>query len=190
MRALLVLGHGIAEDDLQTERQQAMQFVLVFGVRQGQQKGVDAQQHGGQRERPLVGAAHDGHLPADLPADDAGRLQIFGQQMGFVWIGHDQAIQLVQAPDGRPDQHRRAVGQVLDAAPAGFGQRDRAVFQDEQVVAELAPGFELAFGHGFAALQEFRKRQTRRLGDHQEVVQVHRHPVGDAAADDCGDAFE
>ncbi len=117
-------------------------------------------------------------------------LQVLGQQMGFVWIGHHQAIQLVQAPDGRPHQHRCAVGQVLDAAATGFGQCDRAVFQDEQVVAELAPGLKLAFGHGLAALQEFRKRQTRRLGDHQKVVQVHRHPVGNTAAEDCGDALE
>ena len=82
-----------------------------------------------------------------------------------------------------------ALGQVLNAAPTGFSQRDGAVFQDEQVVAEFAPGLKLAFGHGLAALQEFGKRQTRRLGDHQKVVQVHRHPVGDSAADDGGDAF-
>ena len=143
MRALLHLCHGIAIDDLLGEGQQLGQLLLVAGQGRGHQELLDAHDHRGQAERALVGAPDDEGLLPDRVDDDARGLEVLGQWLGRVGVGHDQLVDVIEALDGRHERDGCGVLQVLDADAAGLGQGRGAVLDQHHVVAELAPAGDL-----------------------------------------------
>ena len=202
MRALFDLGIGIARRHFQGELQQAVQLGgrllgLGIGAAAAVESATDscsrncfhAQEHGGEREGSLVGAADNKGLLADLVGDDARCLEVLHQWERRIGVRYLQLVDFVQGANGRPVADRCGVVHVLDLAAARLGQGGRAVLEDEHVVPKLAPGANLAFGHGLAIFEIFGERHAGGLGRHHKVVQIDRHPVGDAAVYDGIRAF-
>ena len=159
-------------------------------IAEGHQEGLDAQQQGGQRERALVGAAHDEGLLGAFAHYEPRHFEIFGQWVSGIRVRHHQLVDLIQAADGRPDGDRCAIWEVFHLTAAGLRQGGSTVFQHQHILPKLAPGLEMAFGHRLPTLEIFRVGHTRGAGGDDKIVQSNWHPIGDAAAQDGINAFD
>ena len=99
--------------------------------------------------------------------------------MCLVRIWDNQFVNLVQTADRRGNMDRCAPGNIFHLAAACLCKRNRAIFQNNQIMTIFAPGFDMTFSHCLTGLHKFGEWQSRCLGYHQKVVQCHRHPVWD-----------
>ena len=162
-----------------------MDELLILAGGQVHHELVHAPELCRQVHRSLVGAGADPRFVAQLPGQDARRLQDLRHREGDVRIRHLQLAHLRQGPQDRLSRHRCGVVAVVHFHAAGLGIAAGAVFQKDHVMAELAPVGDHGFSQQSPVSEHLGHRQARRIGGPLKTVQVDRDSIGLPQIDRC-----
>ena len=143
-----------------------------------------AAEEAGEAEGALVSVAADRDLIADVLVDEADRIEERRDAAVPIGIGGAEPRGLVEAMDGGLDDPPRLVPGAFGFCPHRLRKEGRVHVHEKTIVAVLFDGMEVGAGdrlrlgavvlHGDAILG----------AGHEEVVEAHGDPVGEAALDD------
>ena len=123
-----------------------MDELLILAGGQVHHELVHAPELCRQVHRSLVGAGADPRFVAQLPGQDARRLQDLRHREGDVGVRHLEIGHVREGIDNRSPRHRRCVVAVAHDHATRLSAAGGTVLEKDHVVPELAPRREHGLG--------------------------------------------
>ena len=147
-------------------------------------------QQPGQRERALVGVAANRHRVADRLGQQPHGFEHDGNPAVALRIDRLEFVHLGQAADRRRGDVAGLARGSVAAGAHRLGEQGGVEINQEAIVRVPFQGVEMGASRGGGLRQAVLERDAGFAGRQHEVVQTHRHPVGNPARHHGLDALE